>query len=191
MNVEKPFFGLTSFSLALHVSSAMMGYRHILIFLNFPPCSWCVNNWCRDGLIGKKAHSAGKDVVNGLCLVGSVTQVPSNGCRVFVASIVVRFLVIDWLLYQIALAMASWALVHVVGAAAGRAHVMRGCLLISAMRSASALGSINRVWVELLKTGSWTNFCRFVLVFEGVTVGVAGLGVAGGLVSSSPVRSSQ
>ena len=74
--------------------------------------------------------------------MGYVRWVPSNGCCVFVALVVVRFLV----------------LVHVVGAAAGRSHVMRGCVLISAMSAASALGSINRVWVELLMIGSWTIF---------------------------------
>ena len=182
--------GLISLPLALHMSSAMMGYRHMLIFLNVSPCSLYVNNWCRDGLIRLKFHFFGRQVFNGLCTVGSNTQVLSNGRCVVVFSIVFRFLAISLLLYQIALAMASWALVQVCGFAAGRSHVMRGCLLISCMSAASVLGSITRVWLKVLTTGSWPTFCRFVLVLEGVTVGFAGVGFAGSLASSSPVRSS-
>ena len=111
MNVEKPLYGLTSFMLALHVSSAMMGYRNRLILLCFAACSGCVINWCRDGVNGVKVHSDGKRVVNGFGALGSFIHVPSNRCRVFVSLIVTRFVVIDWLLYQIAFAMASWTLV--------------------------------------------------------------------------------
>ena len=189
MNMVKPMYGLTLFMPALHVSLVMMGYRYRLILLCCAGCSRCMNNWCRVGVKGLKVHSVGKKVFNGFGMMGSFFHVFSNGCRaVFVLSIVTRFVVIGWLLYQIALAMASWALVHFVGVAAGRVHLMRGCVLMSSISAISALGVIYLVSAALLMIGSRPVFCRFVLSL-GVVVVAAVAGVAGGLELSSPVRS--